>query len=325
MDSFEKNILALPKQLDPRAVKTANLGKLKKSKPDGIVVCGMGGSGIVGDILRDTAAEIGLPAPVVVFKNDGLLPVPFKRPLYVCVSFSGDTGETLHSLQEAARTKAKAGVAVVTARGGEMRRVAEKKRLPAAFFSPGHLTPRQASGSMYYGLTNILRGVFPRITVRDLSQKIKTAGLARQGAALAKHIKGKNILIYSDEAHLSLGYFWKITLNETGKNAAFVNFYPEIDHNEIEGFSNIRGPWSAIWLVEPRVAKVTKRKVDFIIRALERSGIESVKVALKGKTVAERIWNGIALAEWSGYNLAKLNGAKPAETKAIDELKKRFE
>ncbi len=84
MDTFGKNISALSSQLNPKAAKTTNLGKMNGLRPDGVVVCGMGGSGLVGDILRDTASEIGLPVPVLVLKNDGLLPVPFKRPLYVC-------------------------------------------------------------------------------------------------------------------------------------------------------------------------------------------------------------------------------------------------
>jgi glucose/mannose-6-phosphate isomerase len=324
MDIFTKNILELPKQLNLRAVKTVNLGKLKNSHPDAVIVCGMGGSGLVGDILRATAGEIGLPVPVLTVKHESLPATPFKRPLYVCVSFSGETSETLDCLKAALKAKAKAGVAVVTGQGGKMRRIAEENGLPAAFFTPGHLTPRLASGYMYYGLTNILRGAFPRLTVRDLSRSIKTAGFAREGASLAKRLKGKNVLVYSDEAHSALGYIWKISLNETGKTAAFAGTYPEINHNEIVGFEGIKGLWHAIWLMDPALEKTTKSKVDFVIKALKRSGIESKKIALKGKAAEERFWNGVLLAEWTSLNVAKIKGVRPEATKEIDELKKRF-
>jgi glucose/mannose-6-phosphate isomerase len=324
MDIFTKNILELPKQLNLRAVKTVNLGKLKNSHPDAVIVCGMGGSGLIGDILRATAGEIGLPVPVLTVKHESLPTTSFKRPLYVCISFSGETSETLDCLKAALRAKTKAGVTVVTGQGGEMRRIAEENGLPAAFFTPGHLTPRLASGYMYYGLTNILRGAFPRLTIRDLSKSIKTAGFAREGASLAKRLRGKNVLVYSDEAYAALGYIWKISLNETGKTAAFAGTYPEINHNEIVGFEGIKGPWHAVWLMDPALEKMTKSKVDFVIQALKCGGIESDKISLKGKTAEEKFWNGVILAEWTSLNVAKIKGLRPEETKEIDELKKRF-
>ncbi len=324
MTEYENSVRGLPEQLHSGAAQTANLDKLRGAKPDAVIVCGMGGSGLIGDILRATAGEIGLPVPVLTVKHETLPATPFKRPLYVCVSFSGETSEALSCLKAALKEKHKTGVAVVTGQGGKMRRLAEEYGLPAAFFTPGHLTPRLASGYMYYGLTNILRGAFPRLTVRDLSRSIKTAGFAREGASLAKRLKGKNVLIYSDEAHAALGYIWKISLNETGKTAAFAGTYPEINHNEIVGFEGIKGPWHGVWLMDPALGKTIKSKADFVIKALKCGGIESDKISLKGKTAEEKFWNGVILAEWTSLNVAKLRGVRPEETKEIDELKKRF-
>ncbi len=324
MDAFAKHILELPQQLSPRVITTVNVGQLKNIHPDVVVVCGMGGSGLVGNILQATAGQIGLPIPVLTVKSESLPILPFKRPLFICVSFSGETSETLACLKAALRKRSKAGVAVVTGPEGKMKQVAVKNHLPLASFTPGTLTPRLALGYMYYGLTNILHGIFPHLTVPDLTRSIRAAGLSKTGNSLAKRLQGKNVLVYSDESHAALGYIWKISLNETGKTVAFTGTYPEINHNEIAGFEGIRGPWHAIWLIDPSLGRSIKNKVNFVMKLLKDRGIASSRIILPGKTAEERFWHGVVLAEWTSFNIAKLNGVRPEETKEIDELKKRF-
>ena len=325
MTSFEKNLRRFESQLSSRNIKTANFKGLKDPKPDAIVICGMGGSGLAGDIIREHAAILKIPVPVVTLKNDGLLPLPFKRPFYICISFSGNTEETIHCLTEALKAKKKSGIAIVTGRGGTMRKIAEKKMLPAAYFDPGDLTPREASGMMYYGIASVLQAIFPAVAVRDLSRTIKAAQFSARGISLAGKLKGKNILVYSDEAHAALGYIWKISFNETGKNAAFWNTYSEINHNEIVGFENIKGPWFALWLTDPALERKNKDKIKFVAQKMKQRGIESAMIPLEGKNDEEKFWNGVAFAWWTALGLAKKNGVAPEETKIIDELKKRFQ
>ncbi len=325
MTSFEKNLRRFEDQLSVQNIKTANFEKLKTPKPDAVVVCGMGGSGLVGDIIREHAAPLGIPVPVVTLKNGGLLPLPFRRPFYLCISFSGNTEETIHCLSEALKTKKKSGIAIVTGKGGIMRRIAEQKKIPAASFDPGDLTPREASGMMYYGIASVLQAIFPAVAVRDLSRTIKAARFSARGTSLAGKLKGKNILVYSDEAHAALSYIWKISFNETGKNAAFWNTYPEINHNEIVGFQNIKGPWFVLWLIDPALERKVKNKVKFVAQKLEQRGIKSAMIPLTGKNEEEKFWNGVAFAWWTALGLAKQNGVAPEETKIIDELKERFQ
>jgi glucose/mannose-6-phosphate isomerase len=325
MTPFEKNLRHFESQLSGRNIKTVNFKKLETTKPDAVVVCGMGGSGLAGDIVREHAATLGIPVPVVTLKNDGLLPLPFKRPFYICISFSGNTEETVHCLIEALKTKKKSGIAIVTGKGGAIRKIAEKKTLPAAYFNPGDLTPREASGMMYYGIASVLQAIFPAVAVQDLSRTIKAARFSVRGTSLAQKLKGKNILVYSDEVHAALGYIWKISFNETGKNAAFWNTYPEINHNEIVGFENIKGSWFALWLTDPALERKNKNKIKFVAQKLKRRGIESAIIPLEGRNEEEKFWNGVIFAWWTALGLAKKNGVAPEETKIIDELKKRFQ
>lgn len=323
MDAFEKRIVGLPGQLDAKTIGTANLAKLGGRKPDVIVVCGMGGSGLVGDMLAETASAIGLPVPVITVKEGRLPALPFKRPLYICISFSGDTEETLACLAQALREKA--AVAVITGKGGKMRALAEKHRLPAAFFPPQGLTPRTASGRMYVSSLSLIRRVFPRTSLPRLSSQLRPAALKPRGETLARRLKDRNILVYTSAQTRALGYFWKISLNETGKHAAFWNIYPELNHNEIVGFGRIKGPWTVVWLEDPASGKRTLEKTKFVAARLARQGIKSERVALPGRTAFERLWNGVILAEWTSLALAKLQGDAPDETKSIDELKRTFQ
>ena len=92
-----------------------NAGKLKKYKK--FIVCGMGGSGIPGEILKNLADAMKLPVPVILVKDVIVPKLYIKNPLFVIISFSGETSETISALKSALNYKNKAGIAVITTGG----------------------------------------------------------------------------------------------------------------------------------------------------------------------------------------------------------------
>jgi len=316
MPSYEENILNFGKQLSFDNLVCFNLEKLVHFKPDGIVVCGMGGSGIPGDILKKLSNELRLPVQVVIVKEGVIQKLRFKSPLFIIVSFSGETAETLACLKQALAF-GKGRVAVVTS-GGKLYRMAREKRLPLVAFQPGDLTPRESSGTMFFGIVKVLEAVFP-LKVSPL-KGLRPLHLKGLGERLAKAAKNRNILIYTDYSFAHLGYIWKTNLNETAKVPAFTNIYPELDHNEIAGFEKARGAWTIFWLKE-RSSAALDRKIKLISKIVGNK-IDSIEIPLEGKNAQEKTWNGVVLSHWTSLYLAKINGVNPRETKIIDRFKK---
>ncbi|MBI4095162.1 MAG: hypothetical protein HY435_03145 [Candidatus Liptonbacteria bacterium] len=261
---FKKNILGWNLQLGFSHLTTSNLRVLARARPKSIVVVGIGGSGLAGDILSSVRREIGLRIPLFIWKDYGTPgeeTAGLLRPLYVFVSFSGNTEETLSGLEGFARAgKIRENVAVVTT-GGKMKSLAERLRLPCVEFPAGSLTPRQATGSMFYGIVTALRAAGLGLRV-PVFPRIRSARGEHPAKALARQLKKRLLLFYTDESYRPVGAIWKIKCNETAKTLAFANVVPEMNHNELVGFETLRVPASAIFFEDPGTYPRTKKDFE---------------------------------------------------------------
>ncbi len=312
-NSFRKAILNINRQLAPAALKYANLNRLKGVKPDAVVVVGMGGSGQVGDLITNLARELKIPVPVLVWKDYGLPTLYFKKLLYILISFSGNTEETLSSLKSP-------GLKTAVCSGGQLKEWAIKNKAPLAVFSPDRLAPRQANGYMFYGAMNIIRSVFKEVRLPAL--KLNVEKLEKKGKKIARELKGKMILVYAASQNSYLAYNWKTRLNETAKSLCFSGAIPEISHNEIVPFEARPKNLIVVFLEDNQDHPRNKKKVDLIIKLLKNRGVKSLRLNLRGANRLEKTWNSLVLADWVGYHLAAIKKISPLETKLIDQLKK---
>ena len=314
-DIYEKNTVDFKKQLSSENITTEYLNSLSGRRFDSVVIAGMGGSGVIGEILKDNAESINLKVPVFVLKDNVLPKTYTKSPLFISVSFSGDTEETLNAFKSAIRKFGKKNIAAVTG-GGKLKEESIKNKTAIASFDRGDLTPRQASGLMYYGVINILEAIFdvriPRFELETIPK------LRKAGMDISKKIEG-NIIVYSLNNLYHLSLLWKNNFNETSKKAAFVNSYPEINHNEIEGFKNISGKWTVIFLDD--FGKFNHKK-EFLKKELKNKKIKSLDIKIPGKNIFEKTWNGIILSHFTSWSLAERSKENPVEVNTIKRLKK---
>jgi glucose/mannose-6-phosphate isomerase len=276
----------------------------------------MGGSDIPGMILEKLSDEIKIPVPIVTVNDDKLPRLFFKKPLFIAVSFSGETAETLKTLSAAMRVK-NGFVAVVTG-GGKLKDLAKEKKFPSVFFRQENLTPRESSGKMFYGIVRLLNQVFP-IRVSNSPKLADSDKLRNLGKKLAQAGKNRDILIYTASEFSHLGQIWKTNLEETAKIPAFANVYPELSHNEIAGFEKKSGSWVIFWL---KNNKTKDKRIKNIERILGGKGIKTLEIPLTGRNKQEKTWNGILLSHWTALELAKLNKINPRKTNIIDKLKR---
>lgn len=216
---------------------------------DSIVVLGMGGSGVSGDVVQ-AVIEPRLALPFRTIKSYGPIPGWVGRnTLAFAVSYSGSTEETVAALQDVYDRGARL---VAVSSGGPLQEAARTLGL-AHVAIPSGLQPRASLGYLTLPLLAVLTrmGLVPDLS-SDIEEAVKV--LSELAAAnhrdrpaadnvakgLARRINGRVPVIYG--AHgigATAAYRFKCDLNEYGKTPAFWNFFPELDHNEIVGWNQL--------------------------------------------------------------------------------------
>lgn len=303
---------------------------------NGIVYCGMGGSGIAGDVLAAISAEGGT-VPVAVVKGYSVPAWTGPNTLVFCASYSGNTEETLSCFDGAFERKARV-VAIAT--GGAL---AERARTHnVALLSPvEELQPRQALASLA-ALTIVVAGQLSSIA--DPTQSLAEAGdiMERQVAVygrdattdaneakkIAGQLDGRIPLVWGQAGILSVAAMrWRTQLNENAKVAAFSSALPELDHNEVVGYEKGSPGIGDLAIVALRMPGENPRVSRRVEATLERIG-GLVGCSLEARAVGEsplaRLMSAVLLGDFVSVYLAVRRGVDPTPVTAIDELKSRL-
>lgn len=211
--------------------------------PMNIVFVGVGGSGIVGDILTDYCRD-SIRAPATVCRSVKIPKFVGKNTLLVAISYSGETRETLGMFEEARHTGAK--LAVVCS-GGKLLDAAQTHRIPYVKVTAGML-PRVALPELVAAVVHVLGEVgilegshrlleLASTSTRDLVDRVKaTIPLAQNPAKqVATALMGHLPLLIGSEENLSVLRRFKNELNENSKVPAVFYALPEAYHDDVEG------------------------------------------------------------------------------------------
>lgn len=316
---YRSHILEFSKQLSPSSFTLT--GRCSAPHADGVIIAGMGGSGLPGTLLKELRSFLNLRLPILLWKDYNLPLHPFNHPLVVCVSFSGETEETISAFHAARKTKYSLAVVVG---GGTLLRLAKQSRVPFVTFQPGDLTPREAIGYTWTSVKHLLAAYFPSFRAGDLSKRIHPASLEIIGKKLAIQLKGTIPLIYTESAYGHVGYVWKINLNETGKVPAFAHALPEMVHNEIAGFETASKTFVPLFLLDRSMDSRLIKKIKIVQTILKKRGFRVLSAPLIGKTPEEKTLNSIVLSHWVALNIAKQNRKDPSSTTIINNIKQRM-
>ena len=317
MDDFLKAIISFPKQLKPGFFLNQKI-KTRGEKPDGIIICGVGGSALAGETIKALIPELNIPVPIVIWKNYDLPYHFFRNPLLIFVSFSGDTEETISSFIKAKKYKLRA---VITT-GGKLKKLAQKDKVPLIIIPKEGLFPRQAVGYMLFAELKILKNFFPQIKILNI--KLDVYQSKTEGQKLARKINRKIPLIYSSKQNYSLAHYWKVNFNETVSIPAFCHFLPELSHNEIAGFSQkeVNKNFFVIFLMDPSDFDQIKKKATITQKFLKKKGVGSIIIKGKDSRI-KNVLSSFILSNWTSYWLAKINKINlSAGNRVIEEFKK---
>ena len=304
----------------------------ERERVDNIVVLGMGGSGVAGDVLA-AAASPYLSVPVVVVKSYVVPAFVSDSTLVFAISFSGDTEETVEAVAEAQGAGAK--VVVVTG-GGELSRFAERAEL-AAFALPKDIPqPRAALGAMAMPPIFALQamGFFPGASewvdqaVIQLRRRRDAAFLAGSDAEQVAIQIGDTIPLVESSHMLgsAAAQRWKTQINENAKRPAFWSMYPELCHNEVVGWGRpeLSRDLTIVNLRHDHEHPQVARRVAEVSEMVAGDVSAIVEVRAEGEGELAQLLDLMMVGDAVSLHLAARDGIDPGPVTVLEDLKRRL-
>lgn len=299
----------------------------KNIKVDGdfnrVIVCGMGGSSLFTSLINDYfASDASIKFQVEAVKAYELPKNTDSKTLFLISSYSGNTEETLACLDQA---DARGYSYIILTSGGELEKRAIQKNVPMLKIPQG-IQPRLSTGYFIGGILQILHNCN---LISDKQAEVVTAANTIESSLdeayakeLAKRIEHKVPVIYATDNNRSLAEISKIKFNENSKTQAFHNYFPELNHNEMVGFTNVVMP--LIFLIFQSQLTHTRnlKRIEIFKRLMQEKQIDVEIISLKGNTVLEEILMGYYFIDHVTYYLADAYGVDPEAVAMVEQFKK---
>jgi len=302
---------------------------IKPQTISNVIIAGMGGSALSGLIAQ---TWLNLSVPLDVVRNYTLPKYTSPQSLVIISSYSGDTEETVSSLNDA---ETRGSTIVIIASDGKLAVIAREKHYPLLLIPTGY-QPRYATLFMLKALAVIFDGC--GLTDKAVSNLMSQADFIKLAATklrpdvatqdnlaktIALELVGKSVVIYSGPLMSAAAYKWKININENAKQIAWLNQLPEFNHNEFLGWTKqpVDKPYAVIdlrsQLEHPRV----QQRFELSQKLL--SGMRPLPIVVQAEgdnLLAQLLWL-INLGNFVSIYLALLNGLNPTPVEMIERLK----
>jgi len=317
--------LALPDHLRD-ALWRVSSAKLDPMECSGLVVCGMGGSAIGGDL---AAAAMGtrLSQPLEVVRGYGVPSWTQPDRVIFCSSYSGNTEETLACYAAAEAVGARR---IVATTGGAIAESARRDGVPVIGM-PAGLQPRAAVGYTFAIAAEVaaLVGAGDAIKMEIDSSaahlEAATDSLLAKAEELADRIYGSVPLLYGCGLTVPIGYRWKCQINENAKLPAFDHQLPEMDHNEIVGWECAeKGAYTAIFLEDDDQHPRERQRFELTAELIASNAHDVIRLETEGESRTERLLWAVMLGDLLSLELAARAGADPTPVTVIENLKDRL-
>ena len=318
------DVLALPDHLSDALWRVGSARIEPFDAPGGLVVCGMGGSAIGGDLAavafgnrlsRPLTTESGYELPFAMLPDRAVL----------CSSYSGDTEETI-ACYEAAETLGARRIVATT--GGELARLARADGVPVIGL-PAGLRPRAAVGYLFTvaaevaALTGAAPGIRTEIDSAAPDLREASVALAARADELVESLRDSIPVIYGADLTAPVALRWKTQINENAKLPAFTATLPEADHNEIEGWNpgEEASRMSAILLEDRDQHPRVRQRFELTASLMEPSAHFVTRIETEGESRTGRLLWAVMLGDLLSLRLADERGVDPGPTALLDRLK----
>ena len=298
---------------------------------DNVIIAGMGGSGLAAKVFKNWP---GILVPYEVIQGYDLPKYVSSHTLLVCVSYSGNTEETLSVLNHALNAESRP-ILIAIASGGKLADIAKAEKLPFIQL-PGGYQPRMTFGYQIKALielfeqTPLLKGASEKLIKASewLKPQIAlwrpdVATKDNQAKQIALELIGKSIVVYGGPLLFPAAYKWKISFNENGKHIAWTNQYPEFNHNEFIGWTKqpVDKPYAVIDLRSKLENPEVQKRFEVSERLLSGLRPSPIIVQAVGETLVDQFVWTIALGDFVSLYVALLNNINPTPVDLIEKFK----
>jgi len=300
---------------------------------DKVIIVGMGGSAIGGEVVRRLALAES-KTPVWVHRDYGLPPFIDEGTLVIASSYSGKTEETISAFTEALKTPAKK---LVLTTGGKLKELAEKEGIPV-FLIDYQAPSRAAFPHSFIPLV----GIFQKLGLlgdksADLQEALQilnklsrdfvetTPLVSNPAKQLATKMWGHVAIIYGAEILSEVAQRWKTQLNENSKTWAFFELFPELNHNGVVGYEFPSQVKESLFVVLLRSTLFHPRNLlryEATAKLLDKAGISHEFVEAVGATALAQVMSLVLFGDYLSFYLAILNRIDPTPVDSIDFVKK---
>jgi glucose/mannose-6-phosphate isomerase len=247
-----------------------------------------------------------------------------KESIFVASSYSGNTEETLDAAEIAYYHGL--NVAIITT-GGKLLKFAIEKGLPYIQMPNDEIQPRVALG---YSILSLIKLVKPEILseAKDSGALVDQKSCQDLAQKISSELTGKIPVIYSSSKNRTLAYIWKITMNETAKIPAFLNVFPELNHNEMAGFDitkNTIGLLEKIHLVFLKDSEDNdkiKKRMKVCADLYRERGLGVSEIEFSDANKLKKIFESFLTAGYTALNLSNEYKTEPEKVEIIEKFKK---
>ncbi len=306
---------------------------LEKISYENLLIMGMGGSGVAGDVMKVLSNEIS-DKNIIVHKEYSIPKQFLKfRPLCLFISYSGNTEETLSGISDAKKNNLDW---IVISSGGKLIDIAQEERKEYIKI-PSGLQPRAAFGYLTLAISRILDIVEGSDYVSQLNEassyldklteKAEDSDINKLSLDICESINKKTAIIYSG-TNMSkvVSSRWKTQINENAKSKAFVGYLPEVHHNEILSWdADIDGSKNnyIVILIRDKNEHVQISKRFEFTKELIGEKVNIVEVNLNNQeSTLKTLLELVLLGDLVSLNLANRLTIDPENIDTIENLKK---
>ncbi len=327
------DVVALPDHLRDALWRVESAAIRPFEATGGLVVAGMGGSA-VGGLLARAALGDRASRPIAVTRDYALPPWASPEAAVLCMSYSGDTEETLAAYEAAGAVGARRIVATTGGRLAEAARADDVPVIPM----PAALQPRAAVGYMTVAVLEVaaLAGV-----AEPLHMEIDVAAAHLEGLAaewgpegppdglargVARDLAGAVPVVHGAGPTSAVAYRWKTQLNENAKVPAHSAELPEADHNEVEGWAGVEGlgTFAAVFLDDSDLHPRVRERIAITESVIAPHAASVRRVESVGEGRVERVLSLVLLGDLVSVYLAILRGVDPTPVEEIGRVKARL-
>lgn len=288
-----------------------------------VVICGMGGSGIGGRIVSQWLAD-DLSVPVGFCQDYELPAYVNKHSLVIASSYSGNTEETLISLETAIQKGAK--IVAVTS-GGKLAEICRENGFDYVLV-PGGNPPRTA---LAFSIVQLV-AIFNRLGMcadERLAEIKRAQGLLvteqdhirAEAKELAEALKDKIPVVYATSEYEGLTIRARQQFNENAKKLCISHALPEMNHNELVGWGGGDSRFGVLFLNTLDLNARNQKRLEITLDRIGKKTETLLTLEAKGNSRIEKTIYLNNVIDWTSLYIAELNQVDSIEIEIIDHLK----